>query len=108
MARGEHAVLDGTDSVDAPLIVGDALGELALDGSLRVEAVGNFFGERATGGHVFAGEDDYPRGEAVPEGIEAGALLGHDCCDLRPVCSTRETGWSVKVLILLGKLVVDE
>ena len=43
MRLGEHAVFDGTNPVDAPLIVGDRLRELALDGGLRVEAVDDFF-----------------------------------------------------------------
>jgi hypothetical protein len=39
MTQAEHAVFDGPDAVDTPLIVGDGLSELALDGCLRVEAV---------------------------------------------------------------------
>ncbi len=39
MTKSEHAVVDRADAVDAPLIVGDGFGELALDWSLRVEAV---------------------------------------------------------------------
>jgi hypothetical protein len=43
MRVGEHAVFDGANAVDAPLIVGDGLGELALEGRLRAEAVDDFF-----------------------------------------------------------------
>jgi hypothetical protein len=39
IAHAEHAVFNRSDAVDAPLIVGDRLGELALDRRLRVEAV---------------------------------------------------------------------
>ena len=40
---GEHSVLNGADAVDAPLIVGHGLRELALHGGLGVEAVDDFF-----------------------------------------------------------------
>jgi hypothetical protein len=46
MAHAEHAVFDGPYTVDAPLIVGDGLGELALDRRLRFEAIDDLFGER--------------------------------------------------------------
>ncbi len=72
MSQAEHAVFDGTDSVDAPLIVGDGLGELALDRGLRVEAVDDFFGEGLVGVHVFGGEHDDARGEAMAQGVHAG------------------------------------
>ena len=65
MAHAEHAVLDGADAIDAPLIVGDGLGELALDRSLRVEAVHELFGECVVSVHVFRGEHDDARSEAV-------------------------------------------
>jgi hypothetical protein len=39
---GEHSVLNGADAVDAPLIVGDGLRELALDWSSGGEAVDDF------------------------------------------------------------------
>jgi hypothetical protein len=69
MAPAEDTVFDGPYALDAPLIVGDRLGELALDWGLRVEAVHDFFGEGPgpVGVHVFAGEDDDARGEAVAQ-----------------------------------------
>ncbi len=42
---GEHTVFDGPNTIDAPLIIGDGLGELALDGRAGVEAVDDFLGE---------------------------------------------------------------
>jgi len=69
VAHAEHAVFDGPDTVDAPLIVGHGLGELAFDRGLRVEAVDDFFGERLVGVHVFVGEHDDARGQAVAEGV---------------------------------------
>jgi hypothetical protein len=42
MTQAEHAVFDGPDAVDTPLIVGNRLCELALDRRLRVEAVYDF------------------------------------------------------------------
>jgi hypothetical protein len=73
MAHAEHAVFDGPNAVDAPLIVGDRLGELALDRGLRVEAGHDFPREFPVGVHVFRGEDDDARGEAVAQGVHAGA-----------------------------------
>ena len=73
MPGGQHAVFDGTDAIDAPLIVGDGLGELALDGRLRVEAVDDLLREGAVSGHVFGGEHDDARSEAVAQGVQAGA-----------------------------------
>jgi len=73
MTHAEHAVFDGTDPIDAPSIVGYGLGELALDGSLRVEAVDDLFGECFVGIHVFAGQHDDTRGEAVTQCVHAGA-----------------------------------
>src|ERR1035438_1459405 len=79
MAHTEHAVFDGPYTIDAPLIVGDGLGKLALDRGLRVEAIDDFFGECLVGVHVFGGEHDDARGEAVAKGVHAGtgfAFLG--------------------------------
>jgi len=68
VTHAEHAILDGADAVDPPLIVGYRLGELALDRSLRIEAVDYFLGECLVSSHVFAGEDDDARSEAVGAG----------------------------------------
>jgi len=43
VAHTEHAVFDGPYTINAPLIVRDSLGELALDRHLCVEAVHDFF-----------------------------------------------------------------
>ena len=75
VAHAEHAVFDGPYPIDAPLIVGDRLGELALDRRLCVEAVHDFFGELSVSVHVFRREHDNARGEAVAEGVHAGAGL---------------------------------
>ena len=75
VAHAEHAVFDGTDTVDAPLIVGDGLGELSFDRGLRVEAVYDFFGEGLVGVHVFGGEHDDARSEAMAERVHAGTGL---------------------------------
>jgi hypothetical protein len=72
VAHAEHAIFDGADAIDAPLIIGDGLGELALDGRLRVEAVDDFFRKRVIGGHVFRGEHDDACGEAMAKGVHAG------------------------------------
>ena len=45
MHFGEHAVFDGPDAIDAPLIIGDGLGELTLDGRAGAEAVDDFLSE---------------------------------------------------------------
>jgi hypothetical protein len=73
MTHPEHAVFDGPYPVNPPLIVGDRLGELALDRGLRVEAGYDFFREFVVSGHVFRREGDDARGEAVAKGIHAGA-----------------------------------
>jgi hypothetical protein len=73
MTDAEHAVFDGRDAVNAPLIVGDGLSELALDRRLRVQAVDDFFGECIVGVHVLGREHDDARGESVAECVHAGA-----------------------------------
>ena len=73
MAHTEHAVFNGTDAVDAPLIVCDRLSELALDRGLRVKAVDDFFGEGVVSVHVFRGKDDDARGKSVAQGVHFGA-----------------------------------
>jgi len=132
VTHGEHAVFDGADPVDAPLIVGDRLRELALDRGLRVEAVDDFFGELVVGGHVFRWEDDNARGESVAQGVHAGTgftrwgrgtttrsawvvepvggVLGgrrHVVKDLRSGYSRRAEGRRVKMLILLEEWPVN-
>ena len=72
MSLSEHAVFDGTEAVDAPLIVGYGLSELELDWRLGVEAVDDFFAELLVGGHVFGGENDDARSETVTEGVHDG------------------------------------
>ena len=49
-----------------------SLADLPVDRGLRVEAVDDFFGEGLVGVHVFVGEHDDARGEAVAEGVHAG------------------------------------
>jgi hypothetical protein len=49
------------------------LGQLALDGRLRAEAVDDFFGERVIGGHVLTGKDNDSRREAVAQCVQARA-----------------------------------
>ncbi|MDP8981088.1 MAG: hypothetical protein M3O35_10905 [Acidobacteriota bacterium] len=71
----EHAVLDGADAVDAPLIVGDGLGELPLDGSSGREAVDEFLGERSISRQIFGGEYDDSRSKTVAECVQAGTHL---------------------------------
>jgi hypothetical protein len=61
--------------VDAPLIVGDGLRELALDWSSRGKAVDEFPGERLISRQIFAGEHHDSRRETVAECIQAGAHL---------------------------------
>ena len=72
VTHAQHAVFYRSDTVDAPLVVGDGLGKLALDRCLRVEAVYDFFGESLVGVHVFGGEHDDARSEAVAKGVHAG------------------------------------
>src|ERR1700679_261604 len=69
----EDAVFDRPNPVDAPLIVDDGLGELALEWVLGVEAVDHFFGEGLVGVHVFGREHDDARGESVAQGVHTGA-----------------------------------
>src|ERR1035438_4217318 len=73
VAQAKHAVFYRSDAVDAPLIVGDRLGELALDRWLRVEAGYDFFGKGLVGVHVFGGKHDDARSEAVAQRVHAGA-----------------------------------
>ena len=75
-AQGEHAVFDGVDAVEAPLLVGDGLGEFALEGSLGVEGADEVLGEGLVGGAVLAGKDDHAAGEAVAGSIVGGTSGG--------------------------------
>ncbi len=71
-AQGEDIVFDGFDAVEAPVVVGDAVGELDFE-----EAFGVEFGEEGgvvlvVGIAVFFGQEGGLAGETVAEAVEAG------------------------------------
>jgi hypothetical protein len=75
-----------SDAVDAPLIVGDRLGELALDRRLRVEAGNDFLGEFPVGVHSSEGRTTtravrpsrraFMLERALPSGVRPEVFLG--------------------------------
>src|SRR5438552_16257560 len=73
MSQCQVSVLHGTTAVETPLLIGIALGELALEVALGFEAAEELFGEGHIDLQVFSGKHDGLAGEAVPETVEAGA-----------------------------------
>ncbi|MDP8983269.1 MAG: hypothetical protein M3O35_22060 [Acidobacteriota bacterium] len=72
---GEHAVFDGPDAIDAPLIVGDGLGELALHRGAGVEAVDQVLGEGLISIQILSGKHYDAGSEAVAQRVQAGSDL---------------------------------
>src|SRR5271165_4043466 len=74
-AEGEQGLLHSAEAVETPGAVGDGLDQLALHSGLGLEVVEEAAAEFVVGGAVFGGDDDGLAGEAVAEGVHAGALL---------------------------------
>jgi addiction module HigA family antidote len=75
VAEGEDVVFDRVGPVQAPVVVGDDLGELLFVGIGRVEAGDQAVAEVVHGGAVFIGHEADLSGEAVAECVEAGAFF---------------------------------
>src|SRR5207253_7076802 len=73
MSQCQVRVLHGTTAIETPLLIGVALGELALEIALRFEADEELFGETHIDLQVFGGKHDGLAGEAMTEAVEAGA-----------------------------------
>jgi len=75
MAQGVDAALDGSGWIQAPVQVGQVLSELFVRLRLGIELPDIVRAEFQVGAHVFVGHDDDLRGEAMAQGVEAGALF---------------------------------
>jgi hypothetical protein len=73
--ESEHVVLDGCGFIDAPLVAGVGLGQLAFGGADGREGVDDLLRELIEFFDFFLGHDEDLRGEAVFEGVEAAALF---------------------------------
>ena len=80
MTEGQIPVLHGTAAIETPLLIGVALGELALEITLGFEADEELFGEAHIDLQVFSGQHDGLAGEAVAQGVQrcAALALGRD------------------------------
>jgi hypothetical protein len=82
VSEAEHAVFDGPEAVDAPLVIGNGVGELAFEGCLGIEAVNDFAGELLVSGEVFGGEHDDACGDAMAAGIDFGTASAFIECGI--------------------------
>jgi hypothetical protein len=74
IAEREDVGLDGEDAIETPVVVGDRLSDLELEGVCGLEAVQELGAELVVGRAVFGGEDGGLPGEAVAEVVQADAL----------------------------------
>ena len=75
MAEGEEVVFNGADSVEAPAIGGDALGELGFHGSFGGEALYERGGEGVVHDAIGVGHGGYLAGEIMAAGVQSGRFF---------------------------------
>ena len=68
----EEGLFDAADAVDAPVVVGDGLGEAEFEFGDRVEGGDDAFAVAGVVGLVFVGHEAHEAGESVFEAVEAG------------------------------------
>src|ERR1019366_8882652 len=73
IAEREDVALDGEHAIETPVILGDRLSDLELEGVFRLEAVQEAGAEFVVGRAVFGREDGRLPGEAVAEIVQADA-----------------------------------
>jgi hypothetical protein len=68
ITAGEDGVFEGPGAVEAPLVLGDGLGEVEFEGADGCEGSADGFAVFLEGGLIFRGVDDDLAGEAVAKG----------------------------------------
>ena len=71
VAEGEDAVFDGADAIEAPVAVGDEVGELEFEGAVWAEAGDDGVAKGVESAAIVVGHDGDLAGEAVEEAVEA-------------------------------------
>jgi hypothetical protein len=74
-AEGVDAALAGMSAMEAPLLIGESLDQVGFGGALGLPFDPVFVAEGLVELEVLTGEDDDLAGQAVTDGIEAGALF---------------------------------
>ena len=75
VAEGEDVFFHGVDAVDAPCVLGEALGELDFDHAVGLEGGGVFADEGVVGFGVLFGHENGVAGEGIAAADEDGFVL---------------------------------
>ena len=86
-AEGEDGIFEGAGAVESPLVLGDGLGEIGLDGAGRSEGFADGVALHLEGCPVFGCVNDDLAGKAVAKGVQRKSVSCLSRTTARTACA---------------------